>query len=389
MCFSCSFNSWNALAYPAFAKSWLFCMETMSVVLTSVANHADPNDPVAVEQAATTSDWAIPYLEPDEDPNEPFADMYYPVIDAIDDVLIKVTNKTEALGVVAFSFYWRHTLKHILPEKSRGIVIVFQNPCGNQSFTYQIDGDEPNFLGFGDLHEEQFDDMSVTRKLFGLTNRDGLYTGRPMTTDFCPYSLSIYPSSIMEAKHLTKDPVIYTVVVALIFLFTSALFLAYDLFVNRRQRLVKQRALASGAIVSSLFPDQVRNQLYEDNEKQNIRKNASPGAEFLAMSASLDGSELGRPNAHLYENTSVFFADIVGFTSWSHSRTPVEVFQLLEALCKFAMVSCYCASCIYISHPVVLSKLTDGAFDKLAVRRGVFKVETIGYELLLLNGMLK
>ena len=116
----------------------------------------------------------------------------------------------------------------------------------------------------------------------------------------------------MEAKHLTKDPVIYTVVVALIFLFTSALFLAYDLFVNRRQRLVKQRALASGAIVSSLFPDQVRNQLYEDNEMKNNRKNASPGAEFIAMSASLDGSEPGRPNAHLYENTSVFFADIVG-----------------------------------------------------------------------------
>ena len=75
-------------------------METKTVVVTAVANHADPNDPQAVAQAQTTSDWAVPYLDANEDPSEPFADMYYPVIDSIDDVLIQVTEDTKALGSV-------------------------------------------------------------------------------------------------------------------------------------------------------------------------------------------------------------------------------------------------------------------------------------------------
>ena len=41
-----------------------------------------------------------------------------------------------------------------------------------------------------------------------------------------------------------------------------------------------------------------------------------------------------------------------GFTSWSSTRSPTDVFRLLETL--------------------------FGAFDKIALRRGVFKVETIG-----------
>jgi class 3 adenylate cyclase len=46
------------------------------------------------------------------------------------------------------------------------------------------------------------------------------------------------------------------------------------------------------------------------------------------------------------------FADIAGFTAWSSAREPSQVFILLET--------------IY------------GAFDKLAYRYGVFKVETVG-----------
>ena len=46
------------------------------------------------------------------------------------------------------------------------------------------------------------------------------------------------------------------------------------------------------------------------------------------------------------------FADIAGFTAWSSVREPTQVFQLLET--------------IYLS------------FDKIAKRRCVFKVETVG-----------
>jgi class 3 adenylate cyclase len=50
--------------------------------------------------------------------------------------------------------------------------------------------------------------------------------------------------------------------------------------------------------------------------------------------------------------TTVMFADLVGFTAWSSVREPAQVFTLLETIYS--------------------------AFDKIVKRRNVFKVETIG-----------
>jgi class 3 adenylate cyclase len=59
-----------------------------------------------------------------------------------------------------------------------------------------------------------------------------------------------------------------------------------------------------------------------------------------------------KPIAELFPGTTIMFADIVGFTAWSSTREPTQVFVLLET----------------IYH----------AFDELATQRRVFKVETVG-----------
>jgi class 3 adenylate cyclase len=59
-----------------------------------------------------------------------------------------------------------------------------------------------------------------------------------------------------------------------------------------------------------------------------------------------------KPNAELYPETTILFADIVGFTAWSSVRDPSKVFTLLETLFQ--------------------------AFDSIARKRRIFKVETIG-----------
>ena len=61
---------------------------------------------------------------------------------------------------------------------------------------------------------------------------------------------------------------------------------------------------------------------------------------------------IGKPIADLFPDATVLFADLVGFTKWSSSRSPTDVFVLLETL-------------------------YDG-FDVIANRMGVFKVETVG-----------
>jgi class 3 adenylate cyclase len=58
------------------------------------------------------------------------------------------------------------------------------------------------------------------------------------------------------------------------------------------------------------------------------------------------------PIAKIFPDTTVMFADIKGFTQWSASRQPTDIFLLLENL--------------------------HGGFERNATFCWVFKVETIG-----------
>lgn len=126
------------------------------------------------------------------------------------------------------------------------------------------------------------------------------------------------------------------------------------------------KAEESNAIVSQLFPENVRDRLFKkekgkrDKKKAGYEPTKAKMRNFLS-DGSTDGGDLDmmdhdelddRPIADLFPETTILFADIAGFTAWSSVREPSQVFILLEK--------------IY------------GAFDRIATRRGVFKVETIG-----------
>jgi class 3 adenylate cyclase len=59
-------------------------------------------------------------------------------------------------------------------------------------------------------------------------------------------------------------------------------------------------------------------------------------SKFLA--ANVEGKNVtkeeksGQPIADLYPSATVFFADIAGFTGWSATREPTQVFTLLETV---------------------------------------------------------
>jgi signal transduction histidine kinase len=64
--------------------------------------------------------------------------------------------------------------------------------------------------------------------------------------------LRLYPSVTLEEAHTTNNPIVFTTVVVLIFVFTSAVFIFYDICVERRQRKVMNTAVRSTASVSLL-----------------------------------------------------------------------------------------------------------------------------------------
>ena len=314
---------------------------------------------------------------------DPVSSMVYPVFDSFE-------QTKKVAGVLAVSLYWSLYFEDILSTKAKGIEVVLENTL-NQTFTYRIDGPVVTYLGPGDRHDPSYDYLMVSADVAEYVNTLALpttrsYTAVNLNNEFLAYKLRVYPSSETEDDCLTNEPVIFTVVVAMVFLFTSLIFMAYDLFVARRQRIVMKRALASGAIVNSLFPEQVRKQLYQENENKQKEEPNSTAESFMRALASgaivnsllpeqvrkqlyqetnrtaesfmrssderLVEESTPRQNAALFEKTTLLFADLAGFTKWSSGKTPAQVFDLLEAF--------------------------YGAFDAIALKRGVFKVETIG-----------
>jgi class 3 adenylate cyclase len=141
------------------------------------------------------------------------------------------------------------------------------------------------------------------------------------------------------------------------------MFCFYDRLVERRQSLVLRKATQSGAIVSSLFPKNVRERLMQDNEADKKRNFMAPNhrlKNFLGgdVETNDDGA---RAIADLFPHCTVLFADIVGFTAWSSARDPSQVFDLLQTIYQ--------------------------AFDAVAKRRRVFKVETIGDSYVAVTGL--
>lgn len=233
------------------------------------------------------------------------------------------------------------------------------------------------FVGVGDWHDDKFNDWKVSHDVSRYIQeranpRNRAYTTSPFNAEYNAYILDIYPSQDLQDDHITNQPIIFTVAMTSVFLFVLLSFSLYDWFVERRQRKVMDRAVKSTAVVTSLFPENVREKLYKEISEDldlevkkkdwEVAPNSNESLQMMmeertteftvAVATKPKGKPTGKPIADKFDETTVFFMDLAGFTRWSSTREPEQVFTLLETL--------------------------YGAFDAIAVRRGVFKVETIG-----------
>eukprot|EP00980_Cylindrotheca_fusiformis_P020401 scaffold7425_cov66-Cylindrotheca_fusiformis.AAC.2 len=297
----------------------------------------------------------------------PGSQILQPIFDGAD----TEADSRKTVAVVLIRLPWLDYFKNVLAEGEDGIVVVLESACpklhvdgvyydsqnltesGNNIVTYQVDGPKAVLMGETDLHDPKYDALVVSEVFVDLhIDQSQLPEGScvPVLT------LHVYPSAELENASKTDNDIIYTVVVVVIFLFTTLVFLLYDFFVGRRQTTVMDRIVKQDRIVSDVFPTAIRDRLYENQTKNGMNGNHVEEDDGLL---GLDETFYGRsstirsaPLADLFPSVTVVFADLVGFTAWSSAREPHHVFILLET--------------IY------------GAFDKLAYRHSVFKVETVG-----------
>jgi len=187
------------------------------------------------------------------------------------------------------------------------------------SFTYMLNGPLVEYIGRGDLHEAKFDHLAIHSEMGGLGGfriRESQYTGPDLDSNFCPYTFHLYPSSILEDKYLSNSPIFFALGAVCIFVFTSLIFVLYDVAVERRQKIVLTSAEKSSAVVSSLFPEAVRDRLMEESRK--LAQEAAPSSDReWDKSNSLEGYNphqsrfKGQPIADLYPHTTVVSKRVV------------------------------------------------------------------------------
>jgi hypothetical protein len=172
-----------------------------------------------------------------------------------------------------------------------------------------------DFKGVGDLHDNDFD--SYERKLTFADLVNASDTAYPLASSECPYAIRVYPSQQFYDSYVTNSPISITLIVGGIFIFTAIMFVLYDRLVERRQQLLLRKATQSSAILASLFPKTIRDQLMAEAE-ENHTKDKGDGfrapnhrlKSFLSNDGDAVDDKSQKPIADLFPHCSVLFADV-------------------------------------------------------------------------------
>ena len=293
----------------------------------------------------------------DDSASLPHSVLMAPVYDSFD------AQNRSLVGIIHGMLPWDSYFTDLLPPGVNGIVVVLKNTCG-QFLSFEINGPKATFLGIGDLHDPKYGDEMAVEVNFGSD-----FLGEVTRTyRQCFYSLVIYPSEEFEKKFDSNNTVIFTGLLAIVFVCLALFFFIFVWFVQRRQQRVMGVATRTTAIISNLFPDNVRDRIMKQAEEQANRElKGDEGSENSSQlrgmllddnninnNKAADASGRGRlssrstggirvrmdaPIADLYPNCTVYFAV---------SPVWLELFY------------CYTVSGIYISHIPLYFLTTTG-----------------------------
>ena len=229
---------------------------------------------------------------------EPVSSVHVPVMDSFG-------KDRKTVAVLVATLQWESYFENILTDSTQPVRVVLSNSC-QDIFTYEIRGSQAIFIGKGNLANLKYKDMGMS---VGLDANNNLIiepntVALTLNQDLCKYTLHIYPTQEGDDYHNNFFPLMITLTVAAVFFMTAAVFFFYDMMVERRQKVVLDTAQRSTAIVSSIFPKSVRDQLLQAPVQGNATK-----LRFLA-DARKQNPEAGITSANNVDMSSGPIADL-------------------------------------------------------------------------------
>ena len=254
--------------------------------------------------------------------------------------------------VVGFVFAvepWVAYLEGALAADLKGIFEVeVRGTCGER-MVFTINQGKVTYEGKNRI-SGTINSRATERDFATFSRYDGEYDGRR----HCDFTMIVLPHESFREEFQTSEPWLFAMVVFLVFLITVSFFAIYDWMVRRRQAKVLGAAKMTTAIVNSMFPKALGARLLADakqkaDEEQKLHRRgigtfnkkdqlkAFINDDTKETSSDTTARKLAdpfssSPIAEFYTDTTVMFADIAGFTAWSSTREPKQVFQLLETI---------------------------------------------------------
>lgn len=134
---------------------------------------------------------------------------------------------------------------------------------------------------------------------------------------YCHYAIYVYPTADFEKEFKDNYPLILTLISSTVFLAIAIAFFMYDSFVQRRNSKIVTAAAESNAVVLSLFPAHIRDQILNNNRRESSSSTRSNRRLKGFLDAnSTDESRRAmepldtKPIADLFLETTVMFADV-------------------------------------------------------------------------------
>ena len=215
----------------------------------------------------------------------------------------------ELKGLMTAQIPWHNYFTNLIPEGIDGIYLVVRNTL-DQEFTYLINGPDVVFLGTGNFHEPKFDQYGRSADFTTVKSIPN-----------CNFTIHLYPSQLFADEYITDGPIVNAISILFCFLLCVAVFLVYDVLVERRKNHLMSTATKTGLLVNSLFPKSVVDRLLEDAKKTTDKKKASEHVSAAlkslstassvtsATTSSLNPHGKGKPIADIFASASVLFGE--------------------------------------------------------------------------------
>lgn len=221
--------------------------------------------------------------------------VWQPVFSANDD------DDADIVGFIVVYLPWDIYFTNILSDENRKVVAHVESSCGGRG-DFMLEGSKaitlpPHVIPENATAEEAAmiqevhnplinDDIQVTSDFAEFLRCHG----DDCSEASCDFTLHVYPAHDNDDEFYSPIPIYATIVVLVLFAFTSLVFVLYDYVLQRRNKLVIESAQKTNAIVAKLFPTQIHDRLFgmhnEETDNGKSGGNKTGISSFVPESSS-------------------------------------------------------------------------------------------------------